>query len=199
MKTAITKNNAKIDAKDALKGFQYYCPVCGESLILKQGKNIAPYFSHYNGGKCVVRIKRVKLGDYLFSIDPFRRYVIKRNNLSGCGFHANEFRCERCDRYCENSKFEYLHLVSTPEKNIIGCIDCMYCVAINVVPKSKYNKNKIGYGHDIYCYCGSGENMNSFKRKAGFASKDIIYLFKNGKFIGTNRNAKARNEIIRYN
>ena len=41
-----------IDISDAVKGNQYYCPICGEKLIVRNGKINVPHFSHETLRNC---------------------------------------------------------------------------------------------------------------------------------------------------
>jgi len=46
MHIALDKNGNRISAEDAIKSEDYYCPTCGEKVILKQGRINVTHFSH---------------------------------------------------------------------------------------------------------------------------------------------------------
>ena len=52
MFNAIDEKGNRINALEAVKGNNYYCPCCKENLILKQGKLIDWHFSHRGNTEC---------------------------------------------------------------------------------------------------------------------------------------------------
>lgn len=46
---AIDKNNHRVQITDAVKGEEYFCPVCRNSLIVKDGKINEKHFAHVSG------------------------------------------------------------------------------------------------------------------------------------------------------
>lgn len=52
MYTAINNNGIKIRAKEAIRGYEYFCPVCKTGLVFKSGKYNSPHFAHINNETC---------------------------------------------------------------------------------------------------------------------------------------------------
>lgn len=46
-------NDHYVNASNARQGEKYYCPECGEKLILRKGKTKIAHFAHYSKSKCL--------------------------------------------------------------------------------------------------------------------------------------------------
>lgn len=46
MEYAISKDRVRVHAEDAIKGEDYFCPVCGNKVIPRQGEFNAWHFAH---------------------------------------------------------------------------------------------------------------------------------------------------------
>ena len=46
-------NDHYVNASNARQGEKYYCPECGEELILRKGKTKIAHFAHYSKSKCL--------------------------------------------------------------------------------------------------------------------------------------------------
>lgn len=44
-------NDHYVNASNARQGEKYYCPECGEKLILRKGKTKIAHFAHYSKSK----------------------------------------------------------------------------------------------------------------------------------------------------
>lgn len=79
MITAINKKNEKTIAKNANRNNEYFCPVCGESLILKKGEKNVPHFAHRPNSSCDFRINESQ--NHMMMKEIIRDYVLKSNNV----------------------------------------------------------------------------------------------------------------------
>lgn len=79
MLSALNKNNEKINAKNATRNNEYFCPVCGESLILKQGTIYVPHFAHKANSNCYYSINESR--NHMVMKEIIREYVLRNNNV----------------------------------------------------------------------------------------------------------------------
>ena len=49
MRIALNKNGERVFAEDTNISEEYFCPICGNKLILKNGDINITHFSHYSG------------------------------------------------------------------------------------------------------------------------------------------------------
>ena len=79
MLSALNNNNEKIIAKDANKNNEYFCPVCGEPLILKQGEIKIPHFAHKANSGCSFGINESE--NHMLMKGIIRDFVVKGNKV----------------------------------------------------------------------------------------------------------------------
>lgn len=79
MISAINKNNKKIIAKYANKDNEYFCPVCGELLILKQGRKNIAHFAHKANSSCDFRINESQ--NHMVMKKIIRDFVVESNSV----------------------------------------------------------------------------------------------------------------------
>lgn len=79
MLSALNINNKKIVARNASKNNEYFCPVCGESLILKQGEKNIAHFAHQANSTCWYRSNESH--NHMAMKEIIRDCVTKNNNV----------------------------------------------------------------------------------------------------------------------
>ena len=55
MYIALDENKIRVHIENADKSKQYFCPVCGEKLIIKavDSLSVKPHFAHKKGTECI--------------------------------------------------------------------------------------------------------------------------------------------------
>ena len=56
MEYAVTADHHRVHALDAEKGQEYYCPVCGNQVIPRQGEVNSWHFADFNSARTGIRL-----------------------------------------------------------------------------------------------------------------------------------------------
>lgn len=68
-------NNQLINAVYADNNHQYYCPVCNEKVILKQGKINMPHFAHINHSRCIKQAQNGQTNEHLLGKKQLVQFI----------------------------------------------------------------------------------------------------------------------------
>lgn len=82
------KNNNPIEAKDSLKGQEYFCPGCKKKVILKQGRIKIHHFAHYPDEDCYEYSEpetkeHLEMKELLYDMFKFYDYDIEKERWIG--------------------------------------------------------------------------------------------------------------------